>query len=189
MPLCLQHPMSPSRFVHRVALRCILTRLSSCIPLPPPHWSLAMYTATPKRFCHAAGTGVLFDVAFAPAPGAAGPGAGAGTSGSNPSWTTTLLVNGSAPPATATPVTNGVGVVGLPHGRHEFSLQLSRNSGAEDTWARVEGVQCTMGGLISATTSNTTIDDSAWANGSIALSPNWNMLEQGKSNYINEASC
>ncbi|TXT11523.1 uncharacterized protein COLE_01933 [Cutaneotrichosporon oleaginosum] len=44
----------------------------------------------------------------------------------------------------------------------------------------------TIGGLIQANTVNTTIDDTAWANGSVALSPGWNMLEQGKSNYVNE---
>lgn len=129
----------------------------------------------------------MFDIAYAPAAGAVGPGAGAGTSGSDPDWTTTLLVNGSAPPATATAMPYGV--VGLPLGRHEFSLQLSRNSGTgtgNETWARIEGVHGTLGGLISAGTTNTTIDDSAWANGSIALSPHWNMLESGKSNYINE---
>lgn len=44
----------------------------------------------------------------------------------------------------------------------------------------------TIGGLIQASTVNTTIDDTAWANGSVALSTGWNMLEQGGSNYINE---
>lgn len=128
----------------------------------------------------------MFDVAFAPKAGASGPGAGAGVGGSNADWTTTLLVNGSAPPPTATPVSNGV--IGLPVGRHQFSLQLVRKDGltGNETWARVEGVQGTMGGLISASTANVTIDDTAWANGSIGLSEGWNMLEDGRSNYINE---
>ncbi|BEI80236.1 hypothetical protein CcaverHIS002_0107650 [Cutaneotrichosporon cavernicola] len=131
------------------------------------------------------GTGVVFDVAFAPDAGASGPGAGAGVSGATPDWTTTLLVNGSAPPSSATPLS--AGVVGLPLGRHTFQLQLARkNMTQNDTWARIDGMSGTIGGLVQANTFNTTIDDSAWANGTVTLSQGWNMLEQGKSNYINE---
>jgi hypothetical protein len=126
----------------------------------------------------------VFDVAFAPISGASGPGAGAGVAGATPDWTTTLLVNGSAPPSSATPLS--AGVVGLPLGTHNFQLQLSRKGESNDTWARIDGVRGTIGGLIQANTVNTTIDDSSWANGSVVLSTGWNMLEQGGSNYINE---
>lgn len=47
-------------------------------------------------------------------------------------------------------------------------------------------MQGTLGGIINANTANTTIDDTAWANGSVVLSEGWNMLEDGRSNYINQ---
>jgi hypothetical protein len=45
-----------------------------------------------------------------------------------------------------------------------------------------------MGVLVSAQTTNQTIDDTAWRNWTVILTPGWNMLEKNASNWINTVS-
>lgn len=131
-----------------------------------------------------AGTGLKFDMAYAPAPGAGGPGSGAGTDAGS-AWETSLLVNGTAPPSTAT--TSKASVQNLPPGTHNVTYTLKRTGKANETWAQVLGVTGTLEGHAGPSTTNATIDDSAWRSGAIVLSEGWNMLEaNGASNYLDE---
>lgn len=102
--------------------------------------------------------------------------------GSN--WQTMLYVNGSA-------LSNTTSVSGLPVGTHDVRLDLisaAHQNGTQpskEDWVRMDSFDGNLGGMITAQTINTTIDDSAWRNWTVLLTPAWNMMEQDASNWIN----
>lgn len=142
---------------------------------PPPSGS--------KVRAHTTGTGLKFDLAFAPVQGVGGPGSSVGGADSS-LWETAVKVNGSKPPMQA--VVTPRGVTGLPDGAHLFELSLIRSDGLNDnsTWARVDGAVGTLSYVNTSSTTNVTIDDSQWASGTVKLSNAWNTLEKGHSNYL-----
>jgi hypothetical protein len=109
-----------------------------------------------------------------------------GLSYSSAAWTASVLVNSTIPPSSATQSAGAV--TSLPYGRHFITLNLSssNSSASGDTsWARLNGVTGDLGTMITAQTVNQTIDDTAWRNWTVVLTPGWNMLEQNASNWIN----
>lgn len=116
-------------------------------------------------------------------PGA--PGSGMGLDDGGVAWNASLLVNGTAPPSTAT--IGKASVQGLPAGTHQFTYVLTNTGRANNTWAQVQRVVGTIAGHVVETTTNTTIDDTAWKSGQVVLSPGWNMLElNGTKNTLDE---
>jgi hypothetical protein len=96
------------------------------------------------------------------------------------SWTTKLSINGSS-------VSNTSQATTLPWGSHHAILDLQSPTGS-DEWARFDNATITLGSLIGAGTRNGTVDDSAWRSENVTLSPGWNMMEQGESNWLNQVS-
>ena len=102
----------------------------------------------------------------------------------------TLHINGSVP-SSSNPT--GTSAADLPYGLHQAELKLSASAnrgtesgidGSEDE-VRMFGAAVSMGVLVGAATENITVDDTAWRSGQVMLSPGWNMLESGASNWIN----
>ncbi len=62
-------------------------------------------------------------------------------------------------------------------------------STSTEDWVRFDGVRGGLGTLQTATSGNVTIDDSAWRDWTVLLTPGWNMLEKNSSNWINNVGC
>lgn len=73
-------------------------------------------------------------------------------------------------------------------GQHAVKLDLQTNSTDQDAWIRFDGASVTLNSLVVAGTRNETVDDTAWREWRVILSPGWNMLEQNESNWINGVS-
>ncbi|WRT70659.1 uncharacterized protein IL334_007657 [Kwoniella shivajii] len=121
------------------------------------------------------GTGVSFDVTY--------------SQPQNTSFTASLTVNGSTPLSTYN--STSTSIRNLPLGQHNVELTFNTTSTqsqspSQDDWLRVNGANCTLGSLTGKETKNQIIDDTAWRDWKIALTPGWNMLEKDMSNYINE---
>ena len=91
-----------------------------------------------------------------------------------------ILVNGSPAPTTAN--TTNTSVSNLQYGSHSFELSIQQ-TGNESV--RFRGVNGGLGSLVTAQSVNTTVDDTAWRDWKVTLTPTWNMLEQGESNWVN----
>ncbi|RSH85228.1 hypothetical protein EHS25_005035 [Saitozyma podzolica] len=119
------------------------------------------------------GVGLAFDMSYS----------------SSPAWSTSFLVNSTSPPSSASIANSSI--TSLPYGHHLITLNLSPSSSSsssslsDEPWARLNAAQGDMGVLVSAQTTNQTIDDTAWRNWTVILTPGWNMLEKNASNWIN----
>ena len=82
----------------------------------------------------------------------------------------------------------GAAAKDLPMGQHAVKLDLQANSTDQDAWIRFDGASVTLNSLVVAGTRNGTVDDTAWREWKVSLSPGWNMLEQNESNWINGVS-
>lgn len=114
---------------------------------------------------------------------------------SSSSFRTRILINGTSPSSTQESLvtansTSSSSIHNLPKGLHQLELQINQGplGSLPDDYLTFQGVTLGQGTILSATTLNQTIDDSAWANGTITLSPGWNMLEKDHSNWINTVS-
>ncbi|KAL7423877.1 hypothetical protein Q5752_001462 [Cryptotrichosporon argae] len=113
------------------------------------------------------GTAVAFDLRFS----------------NNTAWSTAVRVNQTVHAGAA-------GVEGLPYGTHEVELRLTREAagngnGGATAWVTLEGVRVGLGVAMGPESTNQTIDDTAWRDGAVQLTPGWNMLERAASNWIN----
>ncbi|WWC92280.1 uncharacterized protein L201_007234 [Kwoniella dendrophila CBS 6074] len=125
------------------------------------------------------GTGILFDITY-----------------NKPESTIfgqpIVKINGSLPSTSFNHSTDSTSIVNLPLGHHRFELSFSSNSStaskqnSEDNWVRIDGASCISGYELDKNSKNQTIDDTNWRDWQVILSPGWNMLEKGVSNYIDE---
>ncbi|WVR08570.1 hypothetical protein IAU60_005625 [Kwoniella sp. DSM 27419] len=135
-----------------------------------------MVTNSPgaKVAINCTGTGVAFDLTYSRRD----------QSLFNPKLTINGSVVNEAPSNASSPAWQD-----LPLGQHQVELSFEVAPGllpSGDDWVRVNGMTCTAGYRVGQRTTNATIDDSAWREGRVLLTPGWNMLEQGQSNYIDE---
>ncbi|WWD20663.1 hypothetical protein CI109_105139 [Kwoniella shandongensis] len=108
------------------------------------------------------------------------------------SFTTTLSINGTVhnttTPSSSTTSTS-VSATRLPQGQHSFQLSFHSNTTStapdQSDWVRLNGARCILGTIESGGTKNVTIDDTAWRQWDVILTPGWNMLERDSSNWIN----
>ncbi|WWC65059.1 uncharacterized protein I303_107673 [Kwoniella dejecticola CBS 10117] len=129
------------------------------------------------------GTGISFDISY--------------NSPNISSFKPSIKVNGSLPTssqnATSTSIRN------LPLAQHTFELDIIQSNASSSTgggtstsanntvpmdWIRINGATCNLGYAVNAQTKNETIDDTAWRDWKVYLTPGWNMLEKDASNYI-----
>jgi hypothetical protein len=102
----------------------------------------------------------------------------------NHTYSSFIMVNGTHFPNSSTSIDD------LPLGTHTFELLLNNTalmtatSGKED-WVRFNGATGHLGQMVEGETQNYTIDDTAWRDGRVILSPGWNMLEKDAWNWIN----
>ena len=101
------------------------------------------------------------------------------------SWTTVLSINGTS--------YNGTKQDDLPFGTHSIVLEVTTKTNSDVTQENNAGVifsgsTIQLGTLSGASSINATIDDSAWRDWKVLLSPGWNMLERGESNWVNSVS-
>ena len=102
-----------------------------------------------------------------------------------PSATPSVLIDGQLPASPANVTSTSVS--NLPYGTHEFKLVLSQLMGGGGV--RFLGIHGGLDSLYTAQSQNHTVDDTAWRDWKVTLSPAWNMLEQGASNWINTVGC
>ncbi|OCF43644.1 hypothetical protein I317_02536 [Kwoniella heveanensis CBS 569] len=132
------------------------------------------------------GTGVTFDLSYARLNGAA--------------FKPSILINNTSPGSTNGAKSNATSVTNLPLGHHTFELSFDTSDTAggagsaapsgstarlsKDNWVRVNGATCVSGTKVGKDTKHGTIDDSAWRDWKVSLSPGWNMIETGESNFF-----
>nr|XP_019007346.1 uncharacterized protein I206_07912 [Kwoniella pini CBS 10737]OCF46127.1 hypothetical protein I206_07912 [Kwoniella pini CBS 10737] len=122
------------------------------------------------------GTGISFDISY--------------SSPNNSSFKPFLRINGSSPSTSQNATSTSIR--GLPLAQHTFELDILSSHDSSDTnnntvpndWIRINGATCNLGYAINSQTKNETIDDTAWRDWKIYLTPGWNMLEKDVSNYI-----
>ncbi|KAK8850481.1 hypothetical protein IAR55_004399 [Kwoniella newhampshirensis] len=99
------------------------------------------------------------------------------------SYTTTLTINGTL--HNESDQTSPLTATRLPIGRHSCALAFHSSDTTKDDGVRVNGATCLLGTLEGPKTKNVTIDDTAWRDWEVILTPGWNMLERASSNWIN----
>lgn len=116
--------------------------------------------ATSSIALNVTGTGISFDITH------------------SSTWTTDLTVNGTSYNSTDQP--------NLPWGRHAIILDFApaKNATTSDE-VIFTGATVQLGTLSGASSINATVDDSNWRDWKVLLSPGWNMMEKGESNWIN----
>jgi hypothetical protein len=114
------------------------------------------------------GSAISFDLAYSP-----------GTLADT--WSSAISFNGSE-------ARTGAAAKDLPMGQHTVKLDLRTNSTSQDGWIRFDGALITLGSLVVAGTKNGSVDDTAWREWKVLLSPGWNMLENGEANWMNGVS-
>lgn len=81
----------------------------------------------------------------------------------------------------------------LPYGRHDFVVEVTGSENAtepSEATSVIHGCVVQSGIIASSSTTNVTVDDTAWRTGQITLTEGWNMLESTieNSNYIDTVS-
>ncbi|ORX41064.1 hypothetical protein BD324DRAFT_647961 [Kockovaella imperatae] len=100
----------------------------------------------------------------------------------SPSITTSISIDGEDPPSTSN--VTATSVSNLKFGSYSFQLDIHQPSDQSED-ITFHGITGGLGSLWTAQSSNETIDDTAWREDKVILTPAWNMLEQSASNWIN----
>ncbi|WVQ95595.1 hypothetical protein IAU59_002692 [Kwoniella sp. CBS 9459] len=145
------------------------------------------YAGGSKVAINCTGTGLIFDLSYARSNGSA--------------FKPSILINNTSPNFIDGATSDATSITNLPMGHHTFELTLNTSSAAaapsgstststtnsvlsRDNWVRVNGATCVSGTKVGKDTKHGTIDDSAWRDWKITLSPGWNMIEAGESNFF-----